>query len=115
MIGGSIPKWRFIISMSLGGPQHPHGVTLSVHNITGSTFRVPAFISRRLVIASLKDKKVEGGPLGILGVVSETPTNRAVKFAFAEVSSHGFKELLSRSSSTNIGRAKIHHKTRVVV
>ena len=114
MIGGSIPKWRFIISMSLGGPQHPHGFTLSVHNIIGSTFRVPAFRSRRLVIASLKNKKVEGGPLGILGVVSETPTNRAVKFAFAEVSL-GFKELLSRSSSTNIGRAKIHHKTRVVV
>ena len=86
MIGGSIPKWRFIISMSLGGPQHPHGFTLSVHNIIGSTFRVPAFRSRRLVIASLKNKKVEGGPLGILGVVSETPTNRAVKFAFAEVS-----------------------------
>ena len=92
VIGGSIPKWRFIISMSLGGPQHPHGFTLSVHNITGSTFRVPAFRSRRLVIASLKDKKVEGGPLGILlGVVSEAPSNRAVKFAFAKVK-HGFKE-----------------------
>ena len=41
------------------------------------------------MIASLE--KLEGGPLGILGVVSETPTNRAVKFAFAKVK-HGFKE-----------------------
>ena len=55
------------LCMSLGGPQHPHGFTLSVHNITGSRhFRVPAFRSQRLVIASLKKK--EGDPLGILGV-----------------------------------------------